>query len=61
MKTHPACTVHEIRDVTTSMVGLRNGHLRKNLTQNDEPQRYSWEQKENKEGKDLSVFEKTEK
>ena len=25
------------------MVGLRNGHVRKNLIQNDEPQRYSWD------------------
>ena len=30
------------RNVTTSMVGLKNGHIRKNLTQNGEPQRYSW-------------------
>ena len=30
------------RNVTTSMVGLKNGHIRKNLTQNGEPQRHSW-------------------
>ena len=29
-------------NVTISMVGLKNGHIRKNLSQNDEPQRYSW-------------------
>ena len=28
------------RNVTTAMVGLRNGHTRKNLTKNGEPQRY---------------------
>ena len=30
------------RNVTTLMVGLKNGHIRKNLTKNGEPQRYSW-------------------
>ena len=30
------------RNVTTLMVGLKNGHIRKNLTQSGEPQRYSW-------------------
>ena len=30
-------------NVATSIVGFENGHLRKNLTQNSEPQRYSWE------------------
>ena len=34
------------RNVTTSMVGLNNGHIRKNLTQNGEPQRLEL-QKEN--------------
>ena len=30
-------------NVTTLMVGLKkNGYIRKNLTQNGEPQRYSW-------------------
>ena len=38
--------VHPRRqDVTTSMVGLKNGHIRKNLTQNGEPQRNSWERR----------------
>ena len=30
------------RNVTTSMFGLKNDHMRKNLTQNGEPQRSSW-------------------
>ena len=30
------------RNVTTSMVGLKNGHIGKNLTQNGESQRCSW-------------------
>ena len=30
------------QNVTTSRVGLRNDHIPKNLTQNGEPQRYSW-------------------
>ena len=30
------------RNVTTLMVGLKNGHIRKNLTQSGEPQRHSW-------------------
>ena len=30
------------RNVTTLMAGLKNGHIRKNLTQSGEPQRYSW-------------------
>ena len=29
--------------MTTSMVGLKNGHIHKILTQNCESQRYSWE------------------
>ena len=29
-------------NVTTSVVGLKNGHIRKSLTQNGEPQRHSW-------------------
>ena len=28
---------------TTSTVGLKYGHIRKNLTKNGEPQRHSWE------------------
>ena len=31
------------RNMTTSMVGLENGPIHKNLTKNGEPQRYSWE------------------
>ena len=31
------------RSMTTSMVGLTNGHIHKNLTNNGEPQRSSWE------------------
>ena len=31
------------RNVTTLMIGLKNGHIRKNLTpKSGEPQRYSW-------------------
>ena len=30
------------RNVITSMFGLQNGHIRKNLTQNGEPQKYNW-------------------
>ena len=30
------------RNVTTSVVGLKNCHIHKNLTQNGEPQKYSW-------------------
>ena len=41
-KTHPVCTIHEDRNGTTSVVGLRNGHICKNVTQNGEPQRSSW-------------------
>ena len=32
-------------NVTTSIVGLKNGHIRTNLTQNGEPQIYSWERR----------------
>ena len=36
------------RNVTTSMVRLKNSHIGKNLTQHGKPQRYSWGmQKEN--------------
>ena len=31
------------------MVGLENGHMRKNLTQNGEPQRYGWDLEEEEE------------
>ena len=36
------------RNVTTSVVGLKNGHRRKNITRNCEPQRYSWEMQKKK-------------
>ena len=36
-------------NVTTSMVGFKNGHIHENLTQNDEPQRYSWERRMRRE------------
>ena len=36
-KTLSACTIHEDGNLTTSMVGFKNGHIRKNLTQNGEP------------------------
>ena len=39
---HLACTIHK-RNVATSMVGLKNGHICKNLTKGSEPLRYSWE------------------
>ena len=36
--------VHPWRgNVTISMIGLENGYISKHLTQNGEPQRYSWE------------------
>ena len=43
---HQACT---IRNVTTSMVRLENGHIRKNLTPNGEPQRSSWGTQKNRD------------
>ena len=34
------------QNVTTSIVGInKNGHTRKNLTQNNEPHKYSWERR----------------
>ena len=33
------------RNVTTCMVGLENGHIRKNLTENGEPLRSGWERR----------------
>ena len=41
------------RIVTTSMVGFKNGHTRKNLTQNGEPQRYSWDTQKKKKKKSV--------
>ena len=44
------------RNVTTSMVGLRNGHIHRNLIKNGEPQRYSWgTQKKKKEEEEVIV------
>ena len=41
---HTCILSHRLKrwNVMTSMVGLKNGHIRKNLTQNGETQRYSW-------------------
>ena len=36
------------QNVTTSMVGLKNGHIGKNLSQNGEPWRSSWEMQKKK-------------
>ena len=41
------------RNVTTSMVGLKNGHIRKNLTQNGESPRYSWGMQKKKKNPQL--------
>ena len=41
-KNTPSTHHPQRRNVTTLMVGLKNGHKRKNLTQSGEPQRYSW-------------------
>ena len=41
--TKTASTHHpQRRNVTTSMIGWKNGPIGKSLTQNGEPQRYSW-------------------
>ena len=50
LDTHP-----RRRNVTTSMVGLKNDHIRNNLTQNGEPQRYSWEMQKKKKKKKLDT------
>ena len=39
-KTYPACTFKEC-DYLNGWI-KKNGHIRKNLSQNGEPQRYSW-------------------
>ena len=41
-KNTPSMHHRRRRNVTTPMVGLKNGHICKNLTQNGEPQRSSW-------------------
>ena len=47
--TNTPSTYHPWRqNVTTSMVGLKNGYICNNLTKNGEPQRYSWESKRRK-------------
>ena len=51
-KTHPARTIHEDGHVTTSMVGLKNGHIYTNLTQIGVPQRYSWGTQKKKKKKE---------
>ena len=44
------------------MVGLKNGHIRKNLTQNGKAQRYSWgTQKKKKKKKKEEEEEEEEK
>ena len=52
-KNTPSTHHAQRRNVTTLMVGLKNGHIRKNLTQSGEPQRYSWgmQKKQNKTNK----------
>ena len=42
-KTHPAWIIHEDWMWLPQWLDLKNGHIRENLTQNGEPQRYSWE------------------
>ena len=44
------------RNVTTLMVGLKNGHISKNLTQSGEPQRYSWGTQKKKKKKKKKIF-----
>ena len=44
------------QNVTTSMVGCRNGHICKNLTQSGEPQRYSWGTQKQKKKKELTAL-----
>ena len=41
-KNTPSMHHPQRRNVTTSVVGLKNDHMHKNLTQNCEPQRSSW-------------------
>ena len=42
-KNTPSTHHPQRRKVTTSVVGLKNNHIRKNLAQKGDPQRYSWE------------------
>ena len=48
-KNTPSMHHPQRQNVTTSMVGLKNSHIGKNLTQNGEPQRYSWGTQKKKE------------
>ena len=41
-KTHPACTIHKDGIWLLQLLDSKSGHIRKNLTQNGEPQTYSW-------------------
>ena len=43
------------------MVGLRNGHIRKNRTRNGEPQRYGWGLKKKKKEKEKEKKKKKKK
>ena len=47
-KTHPACTIHENGMWLPQWLNEKNGHKYKILTQNGEPQRYSWGNKKKK-------------
>ena len=42
-KIHPACTITKME--CDYLNGLKIAHIRKNLTQDGEPQRYSWERR----------------
>ena len=44
-KNTPSMHHPQRQNVTTSMVGLKNSHIDKNLTQNGEPQESSWERR----------------
>ena len=46
-KTHPVCTIHEGGMWLPQWLDLKNDHIYKNLTQNGEPQRYSWGMQKN--------------
>ena len=43
-KTNPASPSRRL-NVATSMVGVKNGHIRKHLTKKGEPHMYSWERR----------------
>ena len=52
-KNTPSMHHPQRQNVTTSMVGLKNGHIHKNLTQNGEPQKSSWGVQKKKKKKRL--------